>query len=125
MSRRHAGHGWTRFHVGEKRVDLLMNDAGQWITTGEARGWPRCTRCRVPFETSASPELPTLCAWCLPADMRRKLRDDGHPLFSDVRWRVGMDEATMRTLGSLQTGRAKNWKRTLRPGVAPKAVQHG
>lgn len=31
-------------------VPIIQKMDGTWITTGEARGWPRCVRCRVPCE---------------------------------------------------------------------------
>lgn len=62
MGRPRAGHGWTAMTIGSRTVDLISNDAGKWITTGHAQGWPRCKRCRRPIE--ASPFNSGLCPIC-------------------------------------------------------------
>lgn len=59
-----AGHAWSAMRIGPKQrtVWIMTNDDGKWITTGHARGWPRCTRCRKPIE--ASPFNSGLCPIC-------------------------------------------------------------
>lgn len=39
MGRPRAGHSWTVILLDNKRIDLIQNDAGQWITSGEAKGY--------------------------------------------------------------------------------------
>lgn len=34
--------------VGARIVPVIHDSIGRWFTTGEARGWPRCERCRWP-----------------------------------------------------------------------------
>lgn len=65
MSRRRAGHGWTGIHIAGRRIDLIGTVSGHWITSGEAVGWPRCARCRVPFEIAGRTERPDVCELCL------------------------------------------------------------
>lgn len=48
MGRPRAGHGWTWFNRGEKSVKLIADSHGRWVTTGVAKDWPRCSRCRRP-----------------------------------------------------------------------------
>lgn len=62
MSRKRAGHGWTVMQVGKKRIDIFQTVDGHWITTGEAQGWRRCTRCRRPYEVTLQGE--TVCSTC-------------------------------------------------------------
>lgn len=86
MSRPRAGSGWTRVRVGMKRVDLIWARQG-WITSGEAKDWPRCGRCRAPVE-----ELYTdtnLCFWCArkvaPGDAKPE-REHGDPVREHRAW---------------------------------------
>lgn len=56
-----AGHGWTAFHRGEKKIWLLFNCHGQMVTTGEATKWPRCARCRRPDDSLPDGRLCSTC----------------------------------------------------------------
>lgn len=58
MSRPRAGHGSTRING----IDAIGNDAGEWIPSGKAKGWPRCLRCRRPTESFE--ELEGYCTTC-------------------------------------------------------------
>lgn len=62
MSRPRAGHGWTSFFRNGRLIKLIADDDGRLITTGEAKGWPRCKRCRRP--TRESPFNSNLCPTC-------------------------------------------------------------
>jgi hypothetical protein len=80
-----VGHGWTSLLKKNGRtVHLILNYAGRWITTGEAKGWPRCKRCRRPFE--ASPFNSGLCTTCyfyktgLSVKDFWRLHKEGYPL---------------------------------------------
>ena len=64
MSRNSAGNGWTGIQAGKKHISVMLNDAGDWITTGEARGWARCSRCRKPYESRIHAERPDVCRSC-------------------------------------------------------------
>ena len=58
-----AGHGWTSRKLRGRWVPVTWSPVREsYITTGEAKGWPRCTRCRKPEE----PELVRngLCNLC-------------------------------------------------------------
>lgn len=84
MGRPRAGHGWTGFFRKGRFIALMTNDKGEWITTGSARGWPRCTRCRRPYEHD--PFDSKMCTTCyfyksgLPIKDFWRLHDEGHPL---------------------------------------------
>jgi hypothetical protein len=58
---------------------VLARDDGTWITTGQAQGWPRCTRCRQPHETS--PEGSGKCPICFFYGQSDFWAWDQHPLF--------------------------------------------
>ncbi len=79
MSRPRAGH--ARTYAGN--VAYMMDAMGEWITCGEACGWPRCARCRKPER--AEHLIEGLCSDCWfhginrPADWFWKQKD--HPLF--------------------------------------------
>jgi hypothetical protein len=79
-----AGHTWTVIWRGGREIHLIQNDAGQWITTGEAKDWRRCTRCRRPFE--ADPFDSGLCTTCyfyksgLPVKEFWRLHNEGYYL---------------------------------------------
>ena len=64
MGRPRAGHSWSWMLVGptKRDVPIMTNDAGKWITTGHAQGWPRCNRCRKPME--AAPFDSGMCPIC-------------------------------------------------------------
>lgn len=62
MGRPRAGHGWTAFHRGDKTIWLLADCHGRWVTTGEAKKWQRCAKCRRPEHIM--PENSGLCTSC-------------------------------------------------------------
>jgi len=62
MGRPRAGHGWTAFHRNGKTIWLVCDCHGRWVTTGAAKDWPRCSRCRRPEHMM--PEGSTLCTTC-------------------------------------------------------------
>lgn len=62
MGRPRAGHGWTAFRRGRKLIWLIGDCHGRWVTTGVAKDWPRCTRCRRPEHMM--PEDSGLCVHC-------------------------------------------------------------
>lgn len=84
MSRPRVGHGTTAFSSGGKLIWLFQDENGIWLTTGHARGWPRCTRCRRPHKSS--PFDSGLCSTCyfyktgLPADEFWRLHKTGYYL---------------------------------------------
>lgn len=62
MARSRAGHGWTGFFRGKKFIPLICDSHGRWVTTGIAKDWPRCKRCRKPEDMM--PEESGLCTTC-------------------------------------------------------------
>jgi hypothetical protein len=53
-----AGHAWTT-HKGQS---YFMRANGEWVKTNYAIGWPRCSKCRRPYEKN---ELTTVfCVTC-------------------------------------------------------------
>lgn len=83
MGRPRAGHGWTYMRIGARTVDLINNDAGKWITTGHAKDWARCMRCRRP--TEACPFDSGLCPICyfyktIPVEEFWRLHNQGYYL---------------------------------------------
>lgn len=61
MCRPRAGHGWTAFFRGDKMVKLICNGHGKWVTTGVAKDWPRCRRCRRPEDMMPDGSLCSIC----------------------------------------------------------------
>ena len=111
-----AGHGWTWFTRNGKSVHLIANDAGHWITTGEAQGWARCPRCRRPFE-ACSIGSKGLCYICyfyksgMPIDEFWRLHNDGHYLAPYNMGRRSMaNRFDLRGLEDLRV----NWRRYLK-----------
>ena len=83
MSRPRVGHGWSMTRRGSRRIGIFQRDSGEWVTTGEATGWPRCRRCRRPIE--ASPFESGLCPICyfyktIPVDEFWRLHNEGYYL---------------------------------------------
>lgn len=117
MMRPRAGHGWTGIIVGGKFIGLIQTDAGQWITTGHARGWPRCSRCRRPFERPVITSQ-TICPTCyfykvLSVEEFWRLHNEGHPL---APYNVGRKVMrNLHQLSSLRDDHFKHWRRALRP----------
>ncbi len=65
MSRPRAGHGMTAVRRGKNLVWYISNSDGEWITTGMAKGWTRCARCRRPEEhTHALSDGRQVCNTC-------------------------------------------------------------
>jgi hypothetical protein len=62
MARPRAGHGRTAFFRNGKMVWLIGDCHGRWVTTYEAKKWPRCERCRRPEHIM--PEGSKLCTTC-------------------------------------------------------------
>lgn len=62
MGRPRAGHGWTAFRRGERIIWLMCDCHGRWVTTGMAKDWPRCARCRRPEQMM--PDDSGLCVSC-------------------------------------------------------------
>lgn len=49
MSRPRAGNALTYIRGrGDRLIPIIQRSNGKWITTGEAVGWTRCSRCRRP-----------------------------------------------------------------------------
>lgn len=84
MARPRAGHSWTWIDVGEKNIHLIQDEAGRWLTTGQARGWPRCARCRRPER--CMPFGGDVCPTCyfyktgMPVDEFWRLHKSGYQL---------------------------------------------
>lgn len=111
-----AGHAWTGFcSKNNKTVHLLLNDAGIWITTGEAQGWRRCPRCRVPFEND--PFDSGLCSMCyfyksgLSIDDFWRLNKEGYYLAPYV-----IGSKTMKAVEKLDWNKLRNgnWRQALK-----------
>lgn len=64
MSRPRAGHAWTGLTSRSDLVYLIARADGHWITSGCARGWPRCSRCRRPTEQAEYDACDARCCTC-------------------------------------------------------------
>jgi len=62
MGRPRAGHGWTGFFRNGRMIKLIYDAHGRMVTTGVAKDWPRCSRCRKPEDMM--PEDSGLCTTC-------------------------------------------------------------
>lgn len=118
MSRPRAGHLWTSIsQKNGKHLHLITNDAGFWITTGEAKDWRRCPRCRRPFE--ADPFSSGLCPICyfyksnLPLEKFWRLYDEGYYLHP---CRAG--ERSMKHYQSFDLNLVQERKSALKPQYA-------
>lgn len=84
MGRPRAGHAWSRMFRGNRSIHILFGEVSGWITSGQAQGWRRCSRCRKPIE--ASPFESELCVHCyfyrsgLPVDEFWRIHETGYPL---------------------------------------------
>lgn len=84
MTRPRAGGGWSAIKAGDRYVPIMQDDACVWVTTGVAVGWPRCVRCRRPFERRETP-CADHCVICwfyhmLPVGAFWRIHDTGYPL---------------------------------------------
>jgi hypothetical protein len=52
MGRPRAGNSWCWINHNGRSIHLIQDEAGRWITTGHAKDWPRCNRCRRPHKLS-------------------------------------------------------------------------
>src|SRR5579863_4253057 len=62
--RRRAGNAWTAILRKGRLTWVMMDSAGNWISTGRAAGWPRCQRCRKPIEHAEFSALHGKCHHC-------------------------------------------------------------
>ena len=113
--RRRAGHAWTFIVNKGKYIPLIQNDEGRWITTGEAKDWRRCPRCRVPFENS--PFECGLCSDCyfykvIPVSEFWRLHDEKYFLAPYYRAKIAGNTYIDR--GELNNG---NWRKALREQI--------
>jgi hypothetical protein len=107
-----AGNAWTAVFRNGRLIPLIFSDSGKWITTGEAKGWRRCSRCRKPYELD--PFESGVCSTCyfhkmIPAGTFWSY--DKHPLFP---YNIGdrFRESLEPVLADLD--KAKDWRRALR-----------
>lgn len=65
MSRRRAGAGWIGLRTPNgKEVHLICTEKGTWVTSGVAKDWLRCDRCRRPYDDPQEAEATNLCSSC-------------------------------------------------------------
>jgi hypothetical protein len=112
MSRKRAGHASTAIIDQKGRmIWLIQRVDGVWITTGEARGWPRCRRCRRPHQQS--PFDSELCSTCyfykaLPVDEFWRLHNAGYYLAPyNIGKRCMQNTNVLRTLYGRRDWRAR------------------
>ena len=80
--RRRVGHGLTYVESNrDELIPIFMDAMGVWHSTGEAVGWPRCSKCRVPEKVEHLIE--GLCPICYFHGKDGKFwEQEDHPLFS-------------------------------------------
>lgn len=116
MSRRRWGHGWTSVRAGEKHVEIVLDDFGLWRTTGEARGWRRCGRCRCPIQPPVFPSDRDVCLTCWVYALRR-----ARPVEYERTWRRidGRDDGSSEDLRIIRRGgEFPRWRSILRERAA-------
>jgi hypothetical protein len=119
IGRPRAGNGWTSFTRGQRGIKLIFLDDGRLATTGVAAGWPRCIRCRGPYEQApfGSGACPTCYFYhMISIEDFWRLHKAGYPLAPYNIWqRNTMARFDMRPLSDPKV----NWRDYLRNQPAP------